>query len=194
MFTETSIPRGLCQCGCGGVPPPAPYNSVRRQWVKGEPVRFIKKHHPRRPLWQFMARYTHPEPMSGCWLWTGPTSLGYGQVTQNYKHLKAHNIAYQLLVGPIPQGLILDHLCRTPACVNPDHLEPVTNGENVRRGLSSTQLLAKFRAQTHCKHGHEFTPENTYIYVHRGWKMRHCRQCANQRARLYRKANEDDLP
>jgi hypothetical protein len=96
-----------------------------------------------------------------CWLWQGSKNKGYGQFTVRRpesltKKLAAHRYAYELLVGSIPDGLDLDHLCRVPACVNPAHLEPVTRKENLRRGISGNG------SKTHCKRGHEFTPENTY--------------------------------
>lgn len=88
-----------------------------------------------------------------CWIWTGSySSPGYGQAWDGSRTRPAHSLIYELLVGPIPDGMELDHLCRVRACVNPDHIEPVTHAENMRR---STE------ARTHCIHGHEFTPENT---------------------------------
>jgi len=78
-------------------------------------------------------------PRDGCWLWTGaPNADGYGRfqrrlATGVYRMVKAHRYAYELLVGPIPEGLTLDHLCLHRLCVRPSHLEPVTNAENVRR-------------------------------------------------------------
>ena len=71
----------------------------------------------------------------GCWIWTGATNgVGYGRVcTEDRRWVYAHRAMYELIVGPIPAGLDLDHLCRTRSCVRPDHLEPVTRGENARR-------------------------------------------------------------
>ena len=83
----------------------------------------------------------------------------------------AHRVVYEILVGPIPVGLELDHLCRNRACVNPDHLEPVTTRTNLLRGYSPWACRAR---QTHCKRGHEFTPENTYGT---GDGRRYCRTC-----------------
>lgn len=77
-----------------------------------------------------------PEPMSGCWLWIGCTNpQGYGQIRIAKRVLRlAHCVSYELHIGPIGDGLELDHLCRVRCCVNPQHLEPVTHLENVRRG------------------------------------------------------------
>lgn len=72
-----------------------------------------------------------------CWVWTGNrTSAGYGQVWARRRMLLVHRVVYEQLVGPIPEGLVIDHLCRNRSCCNPAHLEPVTTAENVRRGLN----------------------------------------------------------
>lgn len=97
---------------------------------------------------------------STCWLWTGNvTRQGYGRVQpgDGRPTMGVHRLAYELLVGPIPEGLVLDHLCRVPRCVNPSHLEPVTNAENLRRGVSPSALNGR---KTHCIHGHEFSGDN----------------------------------
>lgn len=109
-----------------------------------------------------------------CWTWTASgNGQGYGKFYASGKPVYAHRYAYELLVGRIPEGLSLDHLCRNPGCVNPDHLEPVTHAENLKRGDHFTRNAA--RLKTHCKHGHEFTAENTYIIPSTG--SRHCRTC-----------------
>lgn len=106
----------------------------------------------------------------GCWEWQGSvSSAGYGYLGRTL----AHRRSYELFVGSIPDGLVLDHLCRNAACVNPDHLEPVTQRENVRRGLKGEML-------TICKNGHPYDLENTY---RRKNGQRDCRACKRERER-----------
>ena len=93
---------------------------------------------------------------------------------------KAHRVSWELLVGPIPEGLELDHLCRNHGCVNPDHLEPVTHAVNVRRGRGGTSWAQK----KHCPQGHPYDDANTYLYRGR----RSCRECSRQKClRQYRR-------
>lgn len=99
-----------------------------------------------------------PIPESGCWIWEGSISDGYGQISVGKKTRFVHRIMFELTKGPIPPGLVSDHLCRVRCCVNPDHIELVTNRENVGRGVGATAHAIR---TNHCKHGHEFTPENT---------------------------------
>jgi hypothetical protein len=116
----------------------------------------------------------------GCWEWTGwKNSRGYGRVRYNGKFKQAHRIIYELLNGELPRYLVLDHLCRNKGCVNPSHLEPVTNKENILRGFS---VPAKNARKTHCKHGHELSASNIYVYP----QGRVCKVCVAVRKKEYR--------
>ena len=109
----------------------------------------------RGPVRDRLLKRLHPEPNSGCWLWDGGANdVGYGKMRVGECDEYVHRLAYKEFRGPIPDGMVLDHLCRTPACCNPDHLEPVTHGENIRRGYA-----VKPRP-THCPRGHEYTGDN----------------------------------
>lgn len=133
------------------------------------------------------ARFTDKVFVFGdCWLWVGAkqgkgyASFGWGgrRPNGNSRTVLAHRFAYEVLVGPIPAGLTLDHLCRNHACVNPDHLEPVTNKVNVLRGEG---LTARYASATRCVNGHPFDAANTGS--HNG--KRYCRACKAERARQY---------
>jgi hypothetical protein len=126
---------------------------------------------------------------SGCIVWTGGTNgVGYGSfyVGKVYpgEHGRgyAHRWSYETFVGPIPDGLHLDHLCRNRSCVNPDHLEPVTIRENLLRGVGPS---AKHAKKTHCPQGHPYAGDNLYVHPTKG--MRFCRTCGRERARLKRR-------
>jgi hypothetical protein len=157
---------GLCECGCGQQTTISPHNNVRQGWIAGEPRRFVNGHQSRKPI-----RYSVDE-ITGCWVWEGRLwPDGYGVLHWQGRNRVAHRVFYEQLIGPVPEGLVLDHLCENRACVNPEHLEPVTQRVNLLRGKTVT---AENEAKTHCKHGHEFTPENTHI-TPKG--ARFCRQC-----------------
>lgn len=99
-----------------------------------------------------------PEPNSGCWIWIGDLNKnGYASLYFEGKTRRAHRILYEHVNGPVPTGLVLDHKCRVRCCVNPDHLEAVTQKINVLRGIGPTSVNA---AKTHCVHGHPFEGEN----------------------------------
>ena len=126
---------------------------------------------------RLIERSVEPEPMSGCWIWTGSTSsVGYGHCFRSRGHaaLYAHRVIYEYFLGTIPEGFELDHKCRLHQCVNPQHLEAVTHKENCLRGSS---LWAKEATQTHCLRGHRFDETNTYYRRERfGRQCRACRR------------------
>ena len=114
-----------------------------------------------------------------CWPWTaGKISSGYGAFHPGHgKTVLAHRFSYELTVGPIPDGLVIDHTCRNRDCVNPSHLEPVTNEENLRRGAG---YALRNGMRSSCKNGHQYTQENTYTDPRGGIR---CRECARIRDR-----------
>jgi hypothetical protein len=153
--SEQPVPEGrnvhqrkLCACGCGG---------LATKWA-------IRGHHWRATAHaRFFAKITVGD---GCWEWQGPLDNGYG----TFGSIPAHRYAYKMLVGPIPFGLDIDHLCRNRACVRPDHLEPVTRRVNLLRGVGFPAINA---AKKECPHGHEYDASNT-----QNWRGgRFCREC-----------------
>lgn len=125
------------------------------------------------------------ERPDGCWEWTGSRNLrGYGQISVDGRTCAAHRIAYELIVGPIPDELTIDHLCSNKWCVNPDHLEPVTGAENTRRAWENRADAPRAR-QTHCYKGHPYSGDNVYTDK-RG--RRFCRAC--KRATEMRRAKK----
>lgn len=113
------------------------------------------------------------DTLTGCLEWVAYVRPdGYASFWDGTRQVPAHRWAYEHVIGPVPEGLTIDHLCRNRACVNPQHMEPVTHRENTLRGEGITARQAR---QTHCKNGHEFTPDNTYIRPSDGG--RRCRTC-----------------
>jgi hypothetical protein len=125
--------------------------------------------------------WKHVEITPSCWLWTASViSTGYGQIfSEPGKMMLAHRLSYELHVGPIPPGSELDHLCRNPKCVNPEHLEAVSHYENVRRGESGSARNAR---KTHCPKGHPYSGAN--LLVGRSGARR-CRECCRRACRAY---------
>lgn len=128
------------------------------------------------------ARYFHQKPLEtrfwekvqktdSCWLWTGSlVTSGYGQINISHRNVPAHRWSYEQLVGPIPDGLELDHLCMIKNCVNPTHLEPVPHQENTKRSKAAHRKEV-------CKRGHSLSPDNVYLYN----TSRVCKNCAKMR-------------
>lgn len=145
---------------------------------------------PRKPPLERLRQHTEAGP-DGCILWTGAlTKDGYGKVTiprdgedwrQGLRTLHAHILAWELLVGPIPDGLDLDHLCRVRRCVNVGHLEAVTSAENILRGMGAAAINAR---KTECIHHHPLTGANLYVAPN-GWRF--CRQCRRRSSREYQR-------
>lgn len=122
--------------------------------------------------------WSHVTKGAGCWVWTANRNdRGYGRIGVDGSARPAHVVAYELTVGPVPDGLELDHLCRNRACVRPDHLEPVTHRENTRRA----QYL-----RTTCSRGHPL-PEPAAN------GRRVCRPCANDRNQQYKRRRAERL-
>lgn len=122
-----------------------------------------------------------------CWLWTrGCSDTGYGSCRIEGKVGNVHKVVYEDLVGPVPAGLTLDHLCRVHRCCNPDHLEPVTRGVNVQRGSAFKTISLT------CEAGHLYTRENTYV---RPNGTRVCRECRNRAVQRFKaKARLSGVP
>ena len=127
-------PSGLCMCGCGQSTNLSPQSNTATGDVRGQPLRYIKGHQTagrRKPGPLYIV--TDCGFQSPCWVWQRKIAHGYAYETVNRKAVRAARLYYERYVGPIPHGLEIDHLCRNRACVNPDHLEPVSRVENERR-------------------------------------------------------------
>jgi hypothetical protein len=153
---------------------------------------------PEQRFWEKVGPHTDPD---ACWLWQGATitvhGLRYGRFgigpANHHKTVLAHRFSYELLVGPIPEGLTLDHVkargCTNTLCVNPGHLEPVTNKVNILRGVGMSALNSQKAA---CLRGHPFDAENTYIGVGVYGSRRQCRACGRIRDRARRQKARSD--
>lgn len=165
MAAECSVP------GCGR-------ELVARGWCRPHWKRWKRRGtvHDITPEETFFARVT--EDASGCWLWNRAMESGYGQFSDNRKMWLAHRWSYEFLRAEIPDGLVLDHLCRVRVCVNPWHLEPVTQSANIVRSYVT------------CRSGHAYTDENTEFHPTRGHRQcKQCRQARDSRAARLQLAN-----
>ena len=132
---------------------------------------------------------------SGCWEWSGAHFQTTGYAIFNvpspkdgrWRPATAHRIGYQLFVGPIPDGLNIDHLCRNRGCVNPAHLEPVQQRTNMLRGDAPSAISVR---TNRCQRGHEFTPQNTHVRIRNGKPKRDCRECVRERDRARNKTEK----
>jgi hypothetical protein len=131
--------------------------------------------------------WRHTDRSGSCWVWTGARSpSGYGRITVGGRNAYAHRVAYEMIVGPIPAGLQIDHLCRNRCCCKPAHLQPVTALVNNRRGATNA-------AVTHCPAGHEYSGDDLRMWLDSdGYKHRVCRTCVIQRARAWRAARREE--
>ena len=121
--------------------------------------------------------------IDNCWVWQGTIiNTGYGQISYHNKHYSVHRLSYILYIGEIPEKLELDHLCRNRKCCNPDHLEPVTRKENIRRSPLHN------KNKTHCPQGHEYTHDNTYFTKSRNnRRCKICKKSSNNKGHKLRK-------
>lgn len=137
-MSDPSIPIGLCQCGCGQPTPRAKRSYRAYGQVKGRPVRYVNGHNTRKSSREYTPEDRgHETP---CWIWSKALSgNGYGAAYREGRVLGAHRMMYERLVGSIPEGEQIDHLCQVKTCVNPDHMQTVMQTVNLRR-KSSTKL------------------------------------------------------
>jgi hypothetical protein len=131
---------GLCKCGCGAPAPIAKQTRTAQGYAKGQPMHYVAGHQRRLSPVEYIAEdrgYSTP-----CWIWQRHiTTNGYGAAYPPGRSVRAHRLVYERHGGVIPPGLDLDHLCRVRACVNPEHLEPVTRATNARRGARAKLTL-----------------------------------------------------
>lgn len=190
-------PSGFCECGCGGKTTISKWNNKQRGWVAGQPRRFISNHHSfgnqhhaipiETRFWSKVKKGEQPED---CWEWIGTKDRkGYGAIFYEGRHQRAHRISFLLVGKDLSPSTQLDHLCRNTSCVNPDHLEPVTNQENQLRGIAGQRNKERASSIALCPKGHPYTEENTY-YDKKGWRA--CRTCHRNRERERMKKQPND--
>lgn len=146
-----------------------------------------------RPLMDKLMEKIEVDPSSGCWIWKGAlNNNGYGILYIKLPDGRraprlAHRLMYAERIGPLTDGLVLDHLCRVRNCANPEHLEQTTHRINILRGEG---LAAKRAVATHCVHGHELSGDNVILV---NGRYRRCRECKLIESRLYQKENREAI-
>lgn len=126
---EPDLRHGYCRCGCGSLAPVPKHSDISKGWVGGVPLPYRNGHTQRK-----LKRYDI-DPATGCWNWLVMLNpAGYASTRINGKTQRVHKLLYEIINGPVPKGLELDHTCRNRRCINPDHLEPVTHAVNMQRG------------------------------------------------------------
>jgi hypothetical protein len=164
-------PSGMCECGCGQVAPIAKRANRKLGHVKGEPVRYVAGHQGRWMGPRYDARDCGYE--TPCWVWLlRCDDRGYGRAGGKL----AHRVMYEAAKGRVDPVLDLHHKCNNPACVNPDHLEPLTRREHAQ--------FNRWAVRTHCDYGHPFDEANTYYPPNK--RGRACRRCMADRAAEYK--------
>lgn len=155
----------------------------------GDPEGFKPGHIKKSEIDRFWSKVNKTNSTDDCWIWNGPfrssdkTKYGIFFTYNNGKQITngAHRYIYEQLIGTIPNGLVIDHLCNTPSCVNPNHLNATTQKENV---LRSNGLSAKNARKTHCPQGHPYDEINTSVSKTNG--SRTCRKCSIAKTKKYR--------
>ena len=131
------------------------------------------------------SKYVLPEPNTGCWFWVGGLSKnGYGQFWLLGRTVSAHRFSYFLFRGSLDDSLVIDHLCRTPSCVNPQHLDLVSQSVNVLRGNGPALTKERKGSKTHCPHGHRYEGRNLIV---RENGDRVCRTCKNYKSMMQKR-------
>lgn len=146
------------------------------------PSEWVREQRKPMPMREKLERRREIDPITGCWNWTGRIEDGYGKVALSSRYTSVHKASFELWKGRVPNGTELDHLCRNRRCFNPDHLEPVTHQENVRRGALPQMMREKAAAKTHCYKGHSLSGENLVLQGPQK-KFRVCRICRAERQR-----------
>jgi len=177
--------RGLCECGCGQRTPLAAQTKQARGNVKGYPLRFCYGHEARFVGTPVVTDTGFETP---CHLWSGPLAKnGYARIKRDGKEIRLHRHYYEQAFGPIPPGYDVHHRCHQRACLNPNHLVIMLRDDHL--ALHRAELPG-IQWRTHCKYGHEYTPENTFLDCGKYQKCVTCSRLRQQATRARKKAEK----